>query len=232
MSPTREFLKPYKTRTLKDGTTKPSPRTFNEMRAGLRQLMRYAEEKGHRPADSNPVDSIKTISVAARDKYITDSELRRIKVAAMYGDDGKRTRSGPMLCALIDLAYLTGQRIGDLLDLRWSRKLATDKAVQVVAPYIADEGLSFKPGKTAGSTDAKVMIAWTPRLEALIVRVKAIGRRNTHYVITTQDAQPYIYYGASTAWIRAVKRAGVHNCHFNDVRAKALTDKEAAEGMQ
>jgi hypothetical protein len=24
----------------------------------------------------------------------------------------------------------------------------------------------------------------------------------------------------------------VHNCHFNDLRAKALTDKEAAEGMQ
>jgi hypothetical protein len=51
-------------------------------------------------------------------------------------------------------------------------------------------------------------------------------------VITTQDAQPYSYYGASTAWRRAVKRAGVHDCHFNDLRAKALTDKEAAEGMQ
>ena len=42
----------------------------------------------------------------------------------------------------------------------------------------------------------------------------------------------YTYHGASTAWRRAVKRAGVHNCHFNDLRAKALTDKEATEGMQ
>lgn len=227
-----EFLKAYKTRKLKDGTTRPSPRTFNEMRAGLRELMRYAEEKGFRPAGSNPVDSIKTMSVAARDKYITDSELRRIKVAAMYGDDEKRTRSGPMVCALIDLAYLTGQRFSDLLDLRWSKKLATDKDGQVVAPYIADEGLFFRPSKTSGSTGAKIVIAWTPRLEQLVARIKKIGRRNTHYVITTQDAQPYTYDGASTAWQRAVKRAGVHNCHFNDLRAKALTDKEAAEGMQ
>lgn len=85
------------------------PRTHNEMRSGLRELMRFAEQKGYRPAGSNPVDSIPTMSVPARDKYITDSELRRIKVAAMYGADEKLTRSGPILCALIDLAYLTGQ---------------------------------------------------------------------------------------------------------------------------
>jgi hypothetical protein len=42
---------------LKDGTTRASPRTFNEMRAGLRELMRYAEEKGYRAAGSNQVDS-------------------------------------------------------------------------------------------------------------------------------------------------------------------------------
>jgi integrase len=227
-----DFLKAYRAKKVDDETTRPTPRTYNEMRAGLRELMRYAEMMGYRPAGSNPVDSVPTMSVPARDKYIGDSELRRIKRAALVGDDGKRTRSGPMVCCLIDLAYLTGQRFSDLLDLRWSRKLAMDKAGQVVAPYIADEGLYFKPSKTAGSTGAKVVIGWTPRLLALIERIKAIGRRNTHYVITTQEAQPYTYYGASTAWRRAVQRAGVHNCHFNDLRAKALTDKEAAQGMQ
>jgi integrase len=209
------------------------PRTHNEMRAGLRELMRYAEEKGYRAPGTNPVDSIKTLSTPARDKYITDSELRRIRVAAMIGDDGKRTRSGPMLCALIELAYLTGQRFSDLLDLRWSKKLASEtKTGLVVAPYIADPGIYFKPSKTAGSTGAKVLIEWTPRLQALIKRIEEMKRRNLHYVITTQDAQPYTYYGASTAWRRAVKRAGVKNCHFNDLRAKALTDKEESQGMQ
>lgn len=217
-----EFLKGYRAK----------PRTHNEMRAGLRELMRFAEEKGYRAAGTNPVDSIKTVSAPARDKYITDSELRRIKRAALVGDDGKRTRSGPMLCALIDLAYLTGQRFSDLLDLRWSKKLATDKVGQVVAPYIGDDGLHFKPSKTSGSTGAKILIGWTPTLTALIDRIKALGRRNLHYVVTTQEAQPYTYSGAARAWIRAVKRAKVHNCHFNDIRAKALTDKEQAQGMQ
>lgn len=226
-----EFLKGYRAKKTKDGT-RPTPRTYNEMRAGLRELMRYAEMKGYRPPGSNPVDSVPTMSVPARDKYITDSELRRIKVAAIYGDDGKVTRSGPILCALIDLAYLTGQRFSDLLDLRWSKKLATDKAGQVVAPYISDDGLHFKPSKTAASTGAKILIGWTPKLVALIARIKKVGKRNLHYVITTQDAQPYTYSGASTAWRRAIARAGVHNCHFNDLRAKALTDKESREGMQ
>jgi hypothetical protein len=70
------------------------PRTHNEMRSGLRELMRYAEEQGHRDAGTNPVDSIRTMPVKARDRYPTDSELRRIKVAAFYGKDGKRTRMG------------------------------------------------------------------------------------------------------------------------------------------
>ena len=42
-------------------------------------------------------------------------ELRRTKVGAIRGADGVDTRSGPMLCALVDMAYLTGQRVGDLL---------------------------------------------------------------------------------------------------------------------
>jgi integrase len=216
------FLQPYKAK----------PRTHNEMRAGLRELMRFAETKDYREPGTNPVDSIKTVSTPARDKYISDSELRRIKVAAMTGKDGKRTRSGPMLCALIDLAYLTGQRFSDLLDLRWSKKLATDKTGAVVAPYISELGVHFKPSKTAGSTGAKILIGWTPRLKEVVDRIAALGRRNLHYVVTTQDAQQYRYSGASTAWQRAVKRAGVHNCHFNDIRAKAITDKEESHGMQ
>jgi integrase len=208
------------------------PRTHNEMRAGLRELLRFAETKDFREPGTNPVDSIKTLSTPARDKYISDSELRRVKVAAMTGEDGKRTRSGPMLCALIDLAYLTGQRFSDLLDLRWSKKLATDKSGAVVAPYISELGMQFKPSKTAGSTGAKILICWTPRLREVVERIGTIGRRNLQFVVTTQDAQQYTYSGASTAWMRAVRRAGVHNCHFNDIRAKAITDKEEREGMQ
>jgi integrase len=207
-------------------------RTYNGMRTAARELMRFAEEKGFRSPGTNPLDSIRTKSIQARQRYVTDSELRRIKVAAHYGLDGNRTRSGPMLCELINLAYLTGQRVSDLIDVRWSRKSAVDAQGNVTAPYIDEDGIYFKPSKTAGTTGAKVLIAWTPALKATIERIENIGRRNMHWVVTTQDAQPYTYWGVSIAWRRAVKRSGVTDCHFHDLRAKALTDKEDKQGMQ
>ncbi len=217
------------------------PRTHNGYRAQIRELMRFAEEKGWRDPGTNPVDSIRTMPLQARDRYITDSELRRIKVAAMYSDDerivtgGKRrrTRSGPMICALIDMAYLTGQRIGDLLTLQWSQ--------------VTKDGIAFKPSKVAGSTGARVLIERTPALNILITRLEALARprkghkveqlddfkRRAHgFVFTTQQGYPYKYSGASTAWSRAVKSSGVEDVHFHDLRAKALTDKERREGMQ
>ncbi|MFN7725186.1 MAG: tyrosine-type recombinase/integrase [Rubrivivax sp.] len=219
----KEFLVAYRDR----------PRTHNAYRSMVRELMRYAEEQGYRDAGTNPVDSIRTMPIKPRDRYITDSELRRIKVAAMYGDDDKRTRSGAMTCALIDLAYLTGQRISDLLELRWSKRVATNAKGEVEAPYIEEaQGIYFQPAKTARTTGAKVLIAWTPRLREVIERIRAMKRQNMRYIVTTQDSQPYTYSGASTAWKRAVRRAGVANVHFHDLRAKALTDKESREGMQ
>lgn len=208
------------------------PRTHNEMRASLRELMRFAEEKGYRPAGSNPVQAIKTMKVRARKRYPTDSELRRIKVAAHYGKDGKRTRMGPTIAALIDLAYLTGQRIGDLLDLRWNRAAALDKAGNEEAGYIATEGIYFQPSKTEGSTGAKVLITWTPKLKAAVERIEKIGRRNLRWVITSQEAQQYEYEAFKSAWARAVERSGVKGLTFHDLRAKAITDTEEQHGMQ
>jgi integrase len=202
-----EFLKRFKA----------TPRTYNAYRSMVRELMRFAEEKGFRPEGSNPTGAIKQMSIAARNRYITDSELRRIKVAAMYGKDGVLTRSGPMICAVIDLAYLTGQRISDLLALEWSA--------------IGRDGITFKPGKVAKTTRVTVLIEWTPRLRAVIERVKKIKRANIRYVIANQEGRPYKYHGVRIAWDRALERAGIEDAHIHDLRAKALTDKDRAEGM-
>ena len=196
------------------------PRTHNGYRAHLSELMSFAISLGMRPAGSNPVTDVPTMKVKARTRYIGDSELRRIKVAANYGDDGLRTRSGPMLCALVDMAYLTGQRIGDLLSLEWTA--------------VKETGILFEPAKTKESTGAAVLIEWTPKLRNVVERLKALRKERRGFapqVFTTQDGKAYTYWGAASAWKRAVKRAGVMGVHFHDLRAKALTDVDEARGM-
>ena len=205
-----EFLRPLRAK----------PRTHNGYRAHLRELMRYAIELGLRAPGSNPVTDVPTMTLKARTRYVTDSELRRIKVAANYGEDGLRTRSGLMLCALIDMAYLTGQRIGDLLALEWEQ--------------VKEDGILFVPTKTEKSSGAAVLIEWTPRLLNVIERLKVLRRERRGFVpqiFTTQTGAAYTYWGASSAWKRAVKRAGVAGVHFHDLRAKALTDVDATRGM-
>jgi len=200
------------------------PRTYNGYRSQVRELMRYAEERGWREPGSNPVDSLRTMTVKPRTRYITDSEMRRIKIGAIYSNPhpttGHRTinRSGLMLCALIDMAYLTGQRIGDLLTMEWSE--------------VGKDGILFEPKKVAGSTGAKIFIEWTPRLRDVVARLKKIKRRDiTRWLFTTQDGQQFTYSGASTAWKRAVKRSGVKGVHFHDLRAKAMTDVDTTRGI-
>ncbi len=216
-----EFLKQFKAK----------PRTFNAYRAMLREYMRFAEEKGVRAAGSNPIQSIKTMRTPARTRYITDSELRRVKVAAMRwtvksNDAEHDTRSGPMLCALVDMAYLTGQAIGDLLKLEWAQ--------------LGRDGITFARGKVAKTTGSRVLIEWTPKLRDVERRLKELRKQRRAFggrVFVRQDGQPYTYWGASSAWRRAVERAGLKQAArkgftFHDLKAKALTDKELREGMR
>lgn len=194
------------------------PRSYNGYRSHIRELMRYAIERGWREPGTNPVDALRTMNLKARNRYITDSELRRIKVAACYGKDGLRTRSGLMVCALIDMAYLTGQRIGDLLAMTWAD--------------VGKEGILFEPKKVSGSTGAKVLIEWSPKLQEVSLRLKKLKRRDiTKFVFTTQEGRPFTYAGASTAWKRAVVRSGIKGVHFHDLRAKALTDVDEKRGI-
>ena len=200
------------------------PRTHNAYRAALREYMRFAEERGLRPAGSNPLQAIRTMRTPPRSRYITDSELRRIKVAAMRAHDrhggAQDTRSGPMLCALIDMAYLTGQAVGDLLALEW-RQLGRD-------------GIAFARRKVAHSTGAQVLIEWTPKLRDVERRLRELRRARRAFgscVFVRQDGKPLRYFGVASAWRRALTRSGVAPCTFHDLRAKALTDKDARDGM-
>lgn len=196
------------------------PRTYNAYRSMLRELMRFSEEKGYRESGANPVDAIRTASVKARNRYITDSELRRVKVAALRSG-GQRAKqinpAGRMICAILDMAYLTGQRIGDVLALPWAN--------------VGRDGVLFRPSKVEGSTGAQVLIEWTPRLRELVARIRAEKNVGLNYVFTGPDGGAYSYEALKSAWRRALTRAGVKDAHIHDLRAKALTDVDRLHGV-
>lgn len=207
------------------------PRTYNAHRAQIRELMRYAELLGWRPAGSNPTAAIRTMRTPARTRYITDSQLRRIKVGAWRGKDGLATDSGPMMCALVDLLYLTAQPIGDVLAL---------DAADVAGPVIV-----FRRAKVEHSTGASVRVRVSPALRGVLDRLMAIraevaaevaasrGRpKISAALVVTRAGERARYDGVKSAWARACERAGIVDAHIHDIRAKALTDIERTRGMR
>lgn len=216
-----EFLRPLQGK----------PRTHNLYRAQIRELMRYAVERGFRT--DNPVVHLRTVTERPRTRYVTDSELRRVKVAAIRGQG----TAGRMLAALLDVMYLTGQRPSDVLALRWSADPDDPDA-----PHVTAQGLRFRPSKTRHSTGAAVVIEWTPRLRDAIRRLEALRaarllkkraeqRVVSGHVFTGKGGRAWSYRGAHDAWRQAVVAASIHGIELRDLRAKALTDKDQAEGI-
>jgi len=211
------------------------PRTHNAYRAQLGELMRYAMEKGLRPAGTNPVIGvIRTMACPPRERCPTTSEIRRVKIGCLYGDDGKRTRSGMTMACLIELAYLTGQDVGVMIRLREQRD-----PHQPDEPHCTEYGLWFRRDKTGGTVE----IAWSDRLRAVIARLKALKaeralkrraaqRVDTPLLFVKQDGTPLTYSAVTNAWQDGVRRSGVLHFMFRDIRARAITDVEERHGMR
>ncbi len=206
--------------------------TSNKYRALLSVIFTFAVRKGLRNA--NPVSEVAGATERKRDRYITDDELDAVRAAALVGNDDKPTPSGPAIVALIDLAYQTAQRIGDLLALNWSDA--------------SDDGIMFHPAKTVNSSGVRMLVEMTPDLKATLEGAKAGKVKAIGPVICTQAGGRFTYSGAQTAWKRACQRARQRyekrcaesgetadprhlvGMHFHDLRAKALTDLRRQAG--
>jgi len=177
-----------------------TPRTHNMHRTMLRQVLAFAALDGLREGH-NPVDNIAPKKVVGRHRIVTDAEVKVVKAAAL-----KQSRNGEALVQMIELALLTGQRIGDLIGMRWQD--------------VTDAGILFDQGKGQGST--KLLVEWTPALRAAI---KACERGDKiGHVLKTQSGRGYRYAGIRSAWVRACERAGIEDLHIHDLRGRAGVD--------
>jgi integrase len=199
------------------------PNSYNKYLSFLRAVFTYAESEDIRPAGSNPMLSISKVDEGRSARGITDSELRRIKQALLRGDDGKRTRIGTMMCLIIDMALLTGQRASDVRRLQ-----RTD---------VTSEGIQFKPSKTAATTGERILIEWTPKLRAVYEKLLEFQVPHFRYLFTNAKNQPLRAGDLTNAWSRAMKRCTKRGTlpendrpQFRYLRRKAITEVVHTEG--
>lgn len=177
-----------------------TPRTYNLHRTMLRQVLAFAALEGLREG-FNPIDNIPAKGLGGRKRWVSDAEIAALKAGAMGA-----TRNGAALVQMIDLALITGQRIGDLLQLRWQD--VTEMGIAVVQQ----------------KTGERLLIEWSPALRAAIRACERPGHDNIGHVLKTQSGKGYRYAGIRSAWDRACERAKLEDLHIHDLRGRAGMD--------
>ena len=214
----REFLKRY------SGT----PTAMRAYKARLSTFFSWCVNEELRR--DNPVRELKIKKPPTRTRYISHVEFAYASDALVRMRGGLGSRSGRVMKALFDLAYLTAQRCTDIRALVWSR--------------VQPEGIHFRPSKTEDSSGMTVIVPRTEQIEEVLERFRCLRTNNSRFVVHQADGSEYTASALRSAWRRAHPHAIEHyqaDCRsqgiepdpdflrgatVKDLRAKALTDGE------
>jgi integrase len=175
---------------------KDTPAMANLMRSFLKGVFARAVRWGTPGVEANPVRDIEKFRERGRDRYVTAEEFGAI-----------REQASPTMQCLMDLAYITGQRIGDILKIRYAD--------------ISEEGVFVKQQKTKN----RVFIEMTPDLDAAIKQARSIHQSVKGLTLFhRRDGTPIPYNTVWGHWDRARKKAKITDVHFHDIRAASATD--------
>lgn len=193
---TPQQVKPHHiARFLDDNKTTPS--MANLLRSFLKGMFQRAVRWGI--VEANPVRDIAQFKTRKRDRYITADEYKRIREFAT-----------PTLACLMDLAYITGQRMGDCRHVKYAD--------------ISEAGVFIKQQKTG----ARVLIAMTPDLAEVIATARALHQSVKGLTLFhRRDGTPIPYGTLYHQWRNACRDAKVEDANFHDIRAAAATDANA-----
>jgi integrase len=173
---------------------KDTPVMANKCVMVLKMVYQWALENGE--ATTNPCIGIAKFKETKRTRRITREEFAAI-----------RQHASERLQVVMDLCYLTGQRIGDVLKIQ--RRDLTDAGV-----YIRQQ-----------KTDAELTVAWSPELRAAVERAKA-----QHGSVARMRLVPWAYRTIHEDWTGAVLAAGVEHATLHDLRAMSATELDQQGG--
>lgn len=193
---TPQQIKPHHIARFLDDN-KATPSMANLLRSFLNGMFQRAVRWG--VVESNPVRDIEQFKTEKRDRYITATEYSEI-----------RKHATPTLQCLMDIAYITGQRMGDCRHIKYSD--------------ISEAGVFIKQQKTK----ARVLIAMTPDLAEVIARARALHQSVKGLTLFhRRNGTPIPYSTLHHQWTNACRDAKVEDANFHDIRAAAATDAKA-----
>lgn len=146
-------------------------------------------------AEQNPTYGVGRLEEAKRDRLVSINEFRAVQAKA-----------APHLQVIMELAYLTGQRIMDVVKI----KLAD----------VSVNGIYFQQQKTR----RRLVVRMTPEIQAALDRAKAMHTNVRGLTLFHQrGGRPYSYGAIRDAFRRACALAEVSDYRPNDHRAMSLT---------
>jgi integrase len=170
--------------------------TLNRDLACLKTIVRRA--KLNRQIDRNPIEGIKLFKENARDRTLTPEEYQKLV-----------QHSPAHLKPMIELAYFTAMRKGEIMGLKWGQ-------VDFQNGVILLEAEDTK-------TQEKREIPMDENLKEILRRIpKTLG---CPYVFSHRGKK--LKHG-KTAFKRACEKAGLKGFHFHDLRHCAVTNMRKA----
>ncbi|MEM1145763.1 MAG: tyrosine-type recombinase/integrase, partial [Pseudomonadota bacterium] len=179
-------------------------RNTPNMRNRMLTVLRKIFEKGVNldACDFNPAYGVPRMDERKRNRLLEMGEFVAI-----------RSQANAQTRLIMDMCYLTAQRIGDVLSL-------THKQIK-------PDGIYFVQQKTG----KRLRVAATPELEATVRDARALRKVMCAYLFHPRGkTSPYSYRAIRDAFERARVKAKVDHCTLHDIRAMALTHIDAAGG--
>ena len=178
------------------------PSKANWLRSTLKSAFDLAIRAGG--AQANPVTSIRRAKEEKRTRYITDREFLAI-----------REQSNANMRCIIDLCFLTAQRIGDVLAIKLSD--------------LTESGILVRQQKTG----KPLLIQWSPALRKAVAEARALQPERkvvrldgSGYLLGKRNGRMRGYHSIREQWRLACAKAGVQDARLHDLRAKSLTDAD------
>lgn len=160
----------------------------------LRMVFDYALED--HLVDFNPCIGVKSVRQNKRDRRVEFHELAAIK-----------SHAGPLLTVILDLCFLTGQRIGDVLKIKRAD--------------LREDGIYVEQQKTG----ARVLIAWNPELRTAVDRAKTM-HDSVPYLLQGKHGKAPVYQTIWKQYDKARRLAGLEDVVIHDMRAMSGTEAQ------